>query len=543
MKPTRLYAVSAAILFACAYPQAPAYPSLTLSNRHLTALIYLPDPVSGFYRGPRYDPAGIVARVTTKGHVYFTNFLPIHDPADVSGGAGLCEEFRTPLGYDEAAPGGAVIKPGVGLVRRGSGAYSFGARLEVLEHTPWTVEPQRDRVRFLQRLSTNGWGYEYEKVVSLGPKGAKMRIDHRMKNTGVKTIVTDHYNHHFVLIDDEPVGPSYAASFNFYHVCPSPNTNFIRIDRNVLRVLAPLDTNQAFNMRPAGFSNHKGDQTIVVHNARTRAGLKIEARFPVSAFVTYIDSRTVSPEPFIHLDLKPGESRSWALDYTFFEGAFPVPAEKDLDSLAFHGIDQIRLDGAHFGVFNAVKTNYIVLLDDAGRVPTLEAFGVNPRDRVVVRSPASIPGRATVTFRSDDPRVTPPVFTIDYRWTDIRVTSTSNAASVGPRNTLDGDPDTRWSSEGDGMWICWDLGKVKTLSGVALAWYNGDQRKSFYEMSTSLDGTNWQRFPRAESSGKGSTMETNRFAAPVKARHVKYTGYGNSSSKWNSVLDVEFLER
>ncbi|MBN8216097.1 MAG: discoidin domain-containing protein [Spirochaetes bacterium] len=520
-----------------------AYPSLTLESGSMKALVYLPDGEKGFYRSSRYDPSGIVARVAVGRHVFYTNFLPIHDPLDSAGGAGLTEEFREPVGYEEAAPGGAFIKVGIGLVERRSGGYSFGANLRVLSNAPWTVEHSRNRARFTQRLSALGYGYEYEKTITLDAKAASLRLDHRLRNTGAKRLVTDHYNHHFTLIDDEPVGPSYAASFNFYHVAPSPDKNFLRVEGNVVRMVAALATNQPFMMRPRGFSNARGNPVSVVHNGRTRAGVRIEAQYPVSAFVTYIDSRTLSPEAFYRIDLKPGEECRWATTCTYFEGPFPIPPLKDLDALAFHGIEEIRMDGVPFAGFDGQKTNFIVLLDDATRVPRFEATCMNAADRATVSAPGGVPGKALVSFSCADVRVRPPVYVFDLRTTSIRVTATSNLPDVGPRNTLDGDPDTRWSSEGDGAWIAYDLGSVKNLAGIAIAWYNGDKRKSFYDLSVSLDGANWRKLYAAESSGKGTALETNRFASPVKARHVKYTGYGNSVSKWNSVLDVEFLEK
>src|SRR5688572_7446948 len=58
-----------------------------------------------------------------------------------------------------------------------------------------------------------------------------------------------------------------------------------------------------------------------------------------------------------------------------------------------------------------------------------------------------------------------------------------------PANTLDGDLGTRWSDEGDGVWIRYDLGSQVDLGSLSVAWHNGDQRRTTFEVQTSGNGS------------------------------------------------------
>src|SRR5580704_5974366 len=109
-------------------PVALNAPSATITNGMVTAKIFLIDPGKGFYRGTRFDNAGMVASLTYRGQEFYgpwfdlSSHLQVRDfvytPDDIVAGptsaaSGPVEEF-TPIGYDDAAPGGRFLKIGVG---------------------------------------------------------------------------------------------------------------------------------------------------------------------------------------------------------------------------------------------------------------------------------------------------------------------------------------------------------------------------------------------------------------------------------------------
>jgi hypothetical protein len=105
--------------------------------------VYLPDVAEGFYRGTRFDAAGVIGRLEYRGHTFYAPWFSktdatvrdfVNDGVDVTAGihtamTGPAEEFSV-VGFAEAAPGGAFVKIGVGALRKpdDGSAYSAYAR-------------------------------------------------------------------------------------------------------------------------------------------------------------------------------------------------------------------------------------------------------------------------------------------------------------------------------------------------------------------------------------------------------------------------------
>lgn len=122
-------------------------------------------------------------------------------------------------------------------------------------------------------------------------------------------------------------------------------------------------------------------------------------------------------------------------------------------------------------------------------------------------------------------------------YTAAGVTASADDGNV-PENTLDGDLSTRWSAEGE-QWIEYDLGEVKPVSAVLLAFYNGDQRRARFNLELSADGTEWVRVFDGESSGNTLQLEMFTFAETA-ARYIRFNGSGNSVNAWNSITEAQF---
>jgi hypothetical protein len=119
-----------------------------------------------------------------------------------------------------------------------------------------------------------------------------------------------------------------------------------------------------------------------------------------------------------------------------------------------------------------------------------------------------------------------------------RVTASSAQSQNPVVNVLDGSLATRWSAQGDGQWAQLDLGSVRAVSEVQIAWYNGGTRTSRFEVQTSTDGTRWtSTIPRTSSSGKTTALESYRIAV-VPARYVRVVGHGNSVNDWISMTEL-----
>jgi subtilisin family serine protease len=108
-----------------------------------------------------------------------------------------------------------------------------------------------------------------------------------------------------------------------------------------------------------------------------------------------------------------------------------------------------------------------------------------------------------------------------------------------PANTRDGQLSTRWSAEGAGAWIQYDLHGTKTVDQVAIAWYRGEHRVATFDIAVSMDAVHWTVVYRGTSSGTTPHPETYRFPAGL-ARFIRITGYGNTENQWNSITEVTF---
>ncbi|WP_052144561.1 CBM96 family carbohydrate-binding protein [Halalkalibacter okhensis] len=107
-----------------------------------------------------------------------------------------------------------------------------------------------------------------------------------------------------------------------------------------------------------------------------------------------------------------------------------------------------------------------------------------------------------------------------------------------PENTLDDDLGTRWSAQGIGEWIQFDLGKVEEIGYLGVAFYNGHIRTTTIDVELSQDGESWTKAVQQNvSSGENLNLEAVDFENQA-ARYVRIIGFGNSSNDWNSLSAV-----
>ncbi|RKN85802.1 Ig-like domain-containing protein [Paenibacillus ginsengarvi] len=210
----------------------------------------------------------------------------------------------------------------------------------------------------------------------------------------------------------------------------------------------------------------------------------------------------------------------------------------------------IRVNGIPLGEFNPMRFYYETELPPGTEsIPLVEAFSADPDVSVSVVQPDLVTGTAKIkaAFRSPGgPKLDynvrfylPPILGKPSGL--VTYTATGVAASDAqdpnvPANTVDDDMNTRWSAEGE-QWIKYDLGEEKRVNGVSIAFYQGDQRYSYFDIQLSPDGVTWTTVFSGRSSGTTSGHET--FVFPEgRAKYVRIQGHGNSQSGWNSYLET-----
>ncbi|MGL1890509.1 MAG: discoidin domain-containing protein [Spirochaetaceae bacterium] len=117
------------------------------------------------------------------------------------------------------------------------------------------------------------------------------------------------------------------------------------------------------------------------------------------------------------------------------------------------------------------------------------------------------------------------------------VSSSSDDGNL-PSNTLDGDLNSRWSAQGDGEWIKYDLGKALEVSYISLAFFKGNARQTKFDIELSEDDKTWIKV--LSSEGSGTTVYSEAFdIEDASARYVKLVCHGNTSNDWNSINEVK----
>jgi hypothetical protein len=122
----------------------------------------------------------------------------------------------------------------------------------------------------------------------------------------------------------------------------------------------------------------------------------------------------------------------------------------------------------------------------------------------------------------------------------------SGFADFPPEMTLDGKLDTSWRAEGKGQWIQCDLGEVKRLREVRIAFVSGDKRSYTIDILVSQTGGEKEWTPvieKAVSSGKTTELESFKLNG-AEARYVRIVGQGNTSDKfpnWINITEVLFV--
>jgi hypothetical protein len=305
------------------------YPHRVLRNdTGMRVTVMLVDDAKGFYRGTRFDWSGHIAQAKYKGHTFFGLWRTPHDPTNFEHGVGPTDEFgiQNPPGYEQAKPGEPFLKVGVGLLKRiDEKPYHFSTKYPVLNAGQWaqnTIRGRESGISFQHELFTElDWGYRYGKLVALVTDKPEFTIRRTLKNIEGNDIKTASYNHNFIRIDDELIGPSYELELSeelAAEVEPPAKFDGRRLTFTG-KVEKPLMI--YFKGQPKRTAKQQGafrtrpSFDITVTNRRSGGQMVIAHEFDLSELRLWVTSTAICPEPFISVDLGPARSMSWTTMY------------------------------------------------------------------------------------------------------------------------------------------------------------------------------------------------------------------------------------
>jgi plastocyanin len=161
----------------------------------------------------------------------------------------------------------------------------------------------------------------------------------------------------------------------------------------------------------------------------------------------------------------------------------------------------------------------------------------------ITPTPTPVPPTATPTptptsTPTPTPTATPVPVLVKINVPAANVIANTNDGNL-PANTVDGSLATRWSGNGDGAWIQYDLGTAHLVSRVRIAVYNGNSRQNRFDLQVGNGGGVWTDVrTNALTGGTTTQLESFDFTA-TSVRYVRYVGHMWSGGTFNSLTEVE----
>ena len=118
---------------------------ITIENNSLKITLHAPDSENGYYRGTRFDWAGVFESIEYRGCNYAEPWFEKYNPVAHDAVCGPAEEF-SPIGLEEAAVGEPFLKIGVGMLEKMEGEYDRFKLHMILNPGTRTQEVTQDSI-------------------------------------------------------------------------------------------------------------------------------------------------------------------------------------------------------------------------------------------------------------------------------------------------------------------------------------------------------------------------------------------------------------
>ena len=290
----------------------------SISNNTLKITLHAPDGEKGYYRGTRFDWAGVFASIEYKGCNYTEEWFENYSPTMHDAVCGPAEEF-SPIGLSDAAPGGAFLKIGVGVLEKMEGEYDRFKLHRILDPGRRTLCVTEDSAVFGHFVShDSGYAYEYIKEIAITGENTFV-IRHSLKNTGRKPLEGNVYNHNFFTLGLLETGSDRQLDFPFRPEgdwrAQYSEVGFTESGIRFTRTLQKGESVFTGNLHAAGSGLAGSPNAFELRDLRTGRGVQASCAVPMTRSVFWSNHRIACIEPYIDFSLAPGETFIFDIEY------------------------------------------------------------------------------------------------------------------------------------------------------------------------------------------------------------------------------------
>ena len=283
----------------------------------LRIVLCTPDSRNGYYRGTRFDYAGVFKSIEYKGKLFADAWFTQYDPYRHDCLTGPVEEFSQ-NGYEDAMPGGLFLKPGVGLLRREDDSpYDWFHRYEIADEGSRSLHTGENSITFRQEINRNGFAYDYVKSIVAEKEKGTFSIRHSLKNTGARPISGMVYNHNFFTLGEARTGCATKIEFPF---TPSGHWrseyDCVALDGRAIRFSRSLKEGEKVYMGDLHSSESEhSEYSFSVRNDASGLGYTASSGAVMHHAVFWAIDRVACVEPHTPLSISPGNTLRWNIIY------------------------------------------------------------------------------------------------------------------------------------------------------------------------------------------------------------------------------------
>lgn len=279
----------------------------------------------------RFETTGVVAQVTLDGkHVFCEPEQRIRERVTCDG-IGLCGEYVSHGPAEEALAGEYYPKFGVGLLLQTEDhkAYNMWESHECIDF-PVKAEFGEDRAVFVQEpLPCGGYALRLTKTMTLHENTLTEEVF--LENVGEKEIRLAEYQHNFVSLDGELIGPGYELEVPFVknlhdiegHVTKLGDRTRARVDGVLGEENGIVRWNVSMGEGYTEFNHADADMLDVSEGKNfwelRKNGLSVRETFGFEPNETMIwgVEHCMCVEAYAPARIAPGETAKWSRTWTF----------------------------------------------------------------------------------------------------------------------------------------------------------------------------------------------------------------------------------